>query len=197
MKNLNLLTIGSKPAPGQLLVIQGLVNTFNVESGEDEIGTRELLKAWLVCHGLMRSDADVTSQDLRTALSLREALRHLLLANNGQTVEPASIRQINTLTSRLKLDIHFKPDASLSLSPGSDGFDGVCEQILALIVQAVNDGTWYRLKACHESNCRWVFYDASKNHSGRWCSMTVCGSRDKARAFRKRRSGQKWKNEGR
>ncbi len=188
MKNLNLLTTGSKPAPGELVLVQGLVNTFNVETGEDEIGTKESLKAWLVRHGLLRSAAEVTSEDHRIALSFREAIRHLLLANNGQTVEPASLKQINALTSRLKLGIQFKSDGNLTLSPDSDGIAGVCEQILAIVVQAINKGTWSRLKACHESHCQWVFYDSSKNHSGRWCSMTVCGSRDKARAFRKRRS---------
>ena len=103
-----------------------------------------------------------------------------MLANNSRTVEPAPLKNINNLVSQFKLAISFRPDGSLNLYPDSDGFAGVCEQILARVVQAVNDGTWSRLKACHEPGCRWAFYDSSKNHSGRWCSMSVCGSRDKA-----------------
>ena len=46
------------------------------------------------------------------------------------------------------------------------------------------DGTWRRLKACREDTCQWAFYDRSKNRSGTWCSMAVCGNRAKARAYR-------------
>jgi len=38
-----------------------------------------------------------------------------------------------------------------------------------------------RLKLC--SGCRWLFLDASKNDSRRWCTMTGCGNRAKARRF--------------
>ncbi len=47
------------------------------------------------------------------------------------------------------------------------------------------DGTWSRLKACRQ--CEWAFYDWSKNRSGRWCAMSVCGNRTKVRAYRARR----------
>lgn len=190
MRNLDLLPTGSKPAPAELAIVQGFVNTLNVESGVDEIGTTGLLKAWLVRHGLQRSDVELTPKDLRTALSLREALRQLLLANNGESIQPAELGQINTLVSQLKLAIQFKTDGALTFAPDSDGLAGVFEQIMARIVEAVCDGTWFQLKACRETGCQWAFYDSSKNHSGRWCSMSVCGSRDKARAYRKRLSGK-------
>jgi predicted RNA-binding Zn ribbon-like protein len=47
--------------------------------------------------------------------------------------------------------------------------------------------TWSRLKACRDDTCKWAFYDHSKNRSGHWCSMEVCGSRHKARQYRERR----------
>jgi predicted RNA-binding Zn ribbon-like protein len=49
------------------------------------------------------------------------------------------------------------------------------------------NGTWERLKACalHDT-CEWAFYDWSKNRSGTWCDMKVCGNRSKARAYRER-----------
>jgi predicted RNA-binding Zn ribbon-like protein len=36
----------------------------------------------------------------------------------------------------------------------------------------------------------WAFYDRSKNRSGHWCSMRVCGNRAKARQFRERRRAE-------
>jgi predicted RNA-binding Zn ribbon-like protein len=47
-------------------------------------------------------------------------------------------------------------------------------------------GEWSRLKTCARESCRWVFYDASRNRSGRWCSMQVCGNREKTAAYRAR-----------
>lgn len=39
---------------------------------------------------------------------------------------------------------------------------------------------------CQSSACRWLFLDTSKNHSRRWCDMTICGNRMKARRFQAR-----------
>ena len=191
MKNLELLKTGRKPAPGELVIVQGLVNTLDVETGTDEIGTAESLKAWLVRHGLLPSKAELSSKDLQTALTLREALRFLLLANNGETVPRISSRKLNYLFSQYPLAVSFGTDGTPSLSPAGRGIAGALGQILIQVVKAVGEGTWTRLKACNEPTCNWAFYDSSKNHSGRWCSMSVCGSRDKARAYRKRQSKRK------
>ena len=42
-----------------------------------------------------------------------------------------------------------------------------------------------RLKQC--GHCRWLFLDASKNSSRRWCSMAQCGTHAKVRRMRQRR----------
>ncbi len=188
MKNRKLLKTGGKPAPGELIIVQGFVNTLDVEKNVDDIGTTQLLKSWLVRHGLLRPEAGVSPADHRTVLALREALRTLMLVNNGQKLPPTAVNRINDLVSRFKLAVSLKTNGSISLLPGSLGLSGVCEQILARVIGAVNEGTWWRLKACDLDTCRWAFYDGSKNQSGRWCSMAVCGSREKARAYRRRQS---------
>ena len=43
-------------------------------------------------------------------------------------------------------------------------------------VVAVPADDWARLKVCARDSCRWAFYDASRNRSGRWCSMAGCGN---------------------
>ena len=55
----------------------------------------------------------------------------------------------------------------------------------AISLTAMLDGSWLRLKVCR--NCEWSFYDNSKNRSGSWCSMQLCGNRLKTRAYRTRR----------
>ena len=187
MKNLDMLKTGKKPAPGELVIIQGFVNTLDVETGVDEIATEKQLKAWLSRCGLLRSGEEVSSKDLQTALSLRKALRFLLSANNGEAVRPSSLKQLNHLLSQFPLTVSCGTDGTPSLIPSGQGMAGAFGLILSQVVLAVNEGTWPRLKACSEPNCQWAFYDGSKNHSGRWCSMSVCGSRAKTRAYRRRR----------
>ena len=61
-------------------------------------------------------------------------------------------------------------------------------RVMAIVHAAIADGTWSRLKACREPTCEWAFYDYTKNRSGAWCTMDVCGNRAKARAYRERRA---------
>jgi predicted RNA-binding Zn ribbon-like protein len=55
----------------------------------------------------------------------------------------------------------------------------------------MENDTWARLKACRSDTCRWAFYDHSKNRSGHWCSMEVCGARHKAREYRARHRSER------
>jgi len=59
-------------------------------------------------------------------------------------------------------------------------------EVTAITLKAMLDGTWPRLKVCRK--CEWAFYDYSKNRSGSWCSMQLCGNRLKTRAYRSRRA---------
>jgi predicted RNA-binding Zn ribbon-like protein len=61
--------------------------------------------------------------------------------------------------------------------------------VLAAVHASMEEGIWGRLKSCANATCGWAFYDRSKNRSGRWCSMEVCGNRTKTRAYRRRRQG--------
>ena len=70
------------------------------------------------------------------------------------------------------------------LRPEARGFDRVRGELAGVAVTAMLDGSWERLKACR--NCRWAFFDESKNRSAHWCSMQLCGNRLKTRAYRRR-----------
>jgi predicted RNA-binding Zn ribbon-like protein len=39
----------------------------------------------------------------------------------------------------------------------------------------------YTVRLCEASDCEWLFLDNSRNRSRRWCDMTSCGNRQKAR----------------
>lgn len=59
-------------------------------------------------------------------------------------------------------------------------------EVLAAATRLAVLGDWPRLKICPADDCRWAFYDRSRNRSRTWCSMQVCGNREKARAWRER-----------
>jgi predicted RNA-binding Zn ribbon-like protein len=42
------------------------------------------------------------------------------------------------------------------------------------------------IRKCENPECILFFYDTSKNHTRRWCSMDLCGNRAKVSAFRRR-----------
>ena len=72
------------------------------------------------------------------------------------------------------------------LVPRADGVRGAIGHILAIAFLAELDGSWSRFKECGDPTCRSVFYDRSKNRSGKWCVMAECGNRAKVRAYRER-----------
>jgi predicted RNA-binding Zn ribbon-like protein len=154
-----------KAAPEPLRQVQLLVNSVDLEH------ERDWLPDWLAERGLP------ASQRARAA-ALREALRALVLANNGIRLEREALDVLNAAAVRVSAVVG--EDASLRFAANGDALDDV----VAIALTAMLDGTWSRLKACR--NCRWCFYDYSPNRSATWCSMQLCGNRKKTRAYRAR-----------
>jgi predicted RNA-binding Zn ribbon-like protein len=174
----------SKPTPSELALIEDFVNTVDKETGEEELGTPEALTAWLSERGL--SEATFSHDDLARAASLREDLRALLLANNGNELDPAVPQALSAAADRARLTVALDADGRASVTSTAGGIDRVAGQLLAIIAHAQAEGTWDRLKACPWHTCQVAFYDHSRNQSRTWCSMAVCGNRAKAQAYRRR-----------
>jgi len=177
---------GSKPAPGELALVQAFVNTADVESGSDDLPDPPSLGVWLGEHGLLAEGEPVTEGDLGRALVLREALRGLALANNGDGPAGEPARELNRVSSEVRLSVSVDEGGRGALRPAQGGVDGALGRLLATVYTAMAEGTWERFKACARHTCRWAFYDKSKNRCGNWCSMDVCGNREKAKAYRRR-----------
>jgi predicted RNA-binding Zn ribbon-like protein len=177
-----------KAAPGDLNHIRRFVNTLDKEDLSDQIGEPAALRDWLSERGLIDPGTELTPADVRQAQEVREALRKLLLANNGDPRDPAAIELLNAAARRAELQVDFDSEGQCTLAPIRTGIDAAIGRLLAIAHTAMADGTWSRLKACalHDT-CEWAFFDWSKNHSGTWCDMKVCGNRAKARAYRERK----------
>lgn len=57
--------------------------------------------------------------------------------------------------------------------------------IFAAAALLTDDGRRARVRRCAaDETCHWLFVDESRNRTRRWCDMTVCGNRVKARRHR-------------
>jgi predicted RNA-binding Zn ribbon-like protein len=176
----------TQSAPGELELVRTFVNTLDIEDGVDQLADPAALGRWLRAHGLLRGSSRPDKADVVAAQRLREAIRTLLLENNGVSVRKEAALVLSRTAQRAVLVPVFDPDGTTGLAPAASGVDGALGRVLAVVAQAMADGTWTRLKACRADDCRWAFYDHARNRSRHWCSMAVCGNRTKARAYRRR-----------
>jgi predicted RNA-binding Zn ribbon-like protein len=69
------------------------------------------------------------------------------------------------------------------------------EWLLAAIARSgaelIAEGARSGLQRCSNPHCRLLFYDDSRTHRRRWCSMALCGNRSKVAAFARRHGGEK------
>ena len=171
-------------ASGDLGLVQSFVNTVDLEDGPEALTDPNTLKSWLVAKGLMDASHPVGEADLKHALALREAVRGVIGANSGLRVYPVDVATLNGAAAKSGLHVRFASDSKPHLEPEAKGVLGAMGRIVATLYKAMEGDDWLRLKLCSSAPCRWAFYDRSKNHSSRWCTMATCGNREKARRFR-------------
>ena len=167
-------------------LILDFVNTRDVRPARDSFDTPAALASWLEERRLLPAGARVSRADLVFARDVREALRQLLLAHNDCGVEEGGpLTILDEAAKRSRLAARFA-NGSVRLEPTAPGVSGAVGRILVCVADAMADGTWDRLKACRAEDCQWGYLDSAKNHSRAWCSMSSCGNRAKAHAYRER-----------
>jgi len=153
---------------------------------------RELLNSWRIPNDARRQPADRfeelasrsrwASADAGLVRELRDDLRRVVEEGG------AAADRLTPWIGRLVL----RP----VISGGQVGYEhdgGPAAEAFAVVLAAIAAGTWTRLKACPD--CRWVFYDNTRNGSKRWCLMNAggpggraCGTIAKVRRYRSRQA---------
>jgi hypothetical protein len=141
------------------------LNTVDEEDGSDELPDDSAAATWFAEHGLAADG--LRAKEARQA---RDALR----AAVDDQASPGGLPGVGL---------------TVNLSPAGEPMLDSPHPLGPLLITAARlaiEDRWQRIKLCAMHSCRYAFYDESRNRSGRWCSMKVCGNRAKTRAFRSR-----------
>jgi predicted RNA-binding Zn ribbon-like protein len=156
----------------------------------DELQTAEAANAWLISRGLLESGDELSEEGLRQLVELRDLLRTLAVANTHGPLDQESREALNKLARSVPLVMQFDSNANVALRP-VDPAGQAPGRLLAILFDVMRDGSWQRLKRCPGNGCPFTFYDSSRNRTGTWCSMAVCGNRAKVRSYQARKRHQR------
>jgi hypothetical protein len=174
-------------APGRLDLLQRFLNLHDHAPGvaDDRPPPTAMVRECLVEEGLLVLDAPYGPAEHARVMELFDAVHGGLRARDAAEPTDAFVRRIDALSQRVGFRLRFVDEPALE--PAADGVDGAIGRLLAIVFLAQLEGSWSHMKECASPTCHSVFYDRSKNHSGKWCSMQSCGNQHKVRAWRERR----------
>jgi CGNR zinc finger len=178
-------------APGDLELVRGFLSLHDHEPGDTTSlePSLESVGWWLTSTGLVEAtDRPPRDQDLAWALRVRDALTAKVWENMGEPRDAEADALLNRAAEETGLRVCFGCEEGEPIHVEASGVRGAIGRLLGTVFLAELDGTWDRLRLCNEPTCRAAFFDGSKNHSGKWCSMSTCGNRNKVRAFRERQA---------
>ncbi len=169
-------------APGDLELVRSFVSLHDhAEGARSSIPpSTETIEAWLRGHGLLQDGA--SPSDLIWAGAVLDDLR---LKARGESTPEATDR-LNAAAGSADLTICFGCTDDDPIHAGAPGVRGAVGRLLGIAFLSELDGSFRRLRGCANDECRDVFWDRSKNRTGKWCSMDTCGNQAKVRAFRER-----------
>lgn len=178
------------PAPDDLELVRSFLSLHDHERGNPDglPPSPESLRWWLGSRGLVGSGDLVRDQDLAWALRVRDALTAKVRENMGDPRDTEATALLNRAAEETGLRVCFGCADGNPIHVDASGVRGAIGRILGSAFLAELDGRWERFRICHDPGCTAVFFDRSKNKSGKWCSMSSCGNRAKVRAFRERQA---------
>ncbi|MEU5822683.1 CGNR zinc finger domain-containing protein [Streptomyces sp. NPDC047803] len=171
--------------PASAVLVEDFVNTVDVEEASDEIATPAGLSAWLTGRGLLDGPTGIAADVHADYLALRAGLREELGAHVGDTPDPELLTAADRVLAAHPVLVTAR--GRLATAPGLPPERRPLTALAIAWNELTTTGDATRLKRCAEHTCAWAFWDVSKNRSRRWCSMRVCGNRNKSRTYASRK----------
>ena len=141
------------------------------------------LAAWRAWIEQRQFDGRKAEASFAEAVAIQEALRQLEAVNNSTV----SLAGASNAMSRLNQAIEhhaLRPKVTADGIRMDAGAGDPVGHVLQNLLQAMVTNMWPRFKLCRDTACQASFFDSSKNGSKIWCSMEICGSRNKMRRHR-------------
>ena len=193
---------GLAPAPGALGLAQDLLNTApaghkpdllaDLASARTWVG--EATAQWSAATGLPVPEVVLDAGDLPLLRAFRDDLREVIAKEHDGTPDtgPAApdTRPAAPVLYTAAAALQLGADGSVRLHPQETGPQALVMLVLAALFEDQQAGTGRRLKTCRNPRCQVAFYDRSRNASGVWHSVRVCGNAINLRAHRERRRSQ-------
>jgi hypothetical protein len=172
-------------APGGVALVQDFLNTKAIEEHPDLLADPVLaqswvtnaVQAWSTTRGDVQLPPTLTPTDVTKLHALRATIAGLVNGDAGGSPGIGSVPASFALSD----------SGEVRLDPAGSGWRWLASALWGEILLSQETGTWRRLKQCHNSDCRSTFYDRSKNNSGVWHNVKVCGNAANLRASRARR----------
>jgi len=173
--------------------------TDHINSYDDLVSFAEQCKLISVEQGgELRSralrNAGEANRSLRKSIALRESVfRAFSAIATGKAVQAPDLRRIegaaldalrHRMLSRRGDNYQWEWKAEAG---AKDHFDRILWPIAQSAAELLTSGKLDSVRQCEAATCAWLFLDESRNHSRRWCDMSVCGNREKARRHYQRK----------
>src|SRR4051794_36141952 len=107
-----------RPAPGDLALVQQLVNTLDLEEGTDALDG-----AWPASVGL--GSGELPDSGVARVVRFREAVRRVLLSHNGAAVDSDALAELEALGREVPVSVSFSATGAPRLQPAGSGADRV------------------------------------------------------------------------
>jgi predicted RNA-binding Zn ribbon-like protein len=125
---------------------------------------------------------------LARAVALRAAMRGIFLSvvhkRSPKPSDTAALeRELARARSRQQLK-YWKGSFKWTWGEEERSLDSILWAVSIQTADLVTSPEIARVRECGGVDCGWLFLDASRNHSRRWCDMQECGNRTKVRRFR-------------
>jgi len=148
---------------------------------------------WLARYDIVpaaKGDSFAQAELLLQAKALRTLARKLITEFKEEKM--SDISELNQYLHAFDTSPHLARDAegklTLSRISHTDSIGALLGPVAEAVAELLVEGNFTLVKQCEHPDCILWFYDRTKAHKRRWCSMALCGNRHKAAQFRKRSS---------
>jgi predicted RNA-binding Zn ribbon-like protein len=165
------------------------VNTTPIIKGEvlDLIGTESALSHWAAQANIGTPDTE-NRDDPATLHALRAQLADAFDRLAASEPLPAElIATINGLIERSSVRRRIGAGAAVEEHVEYGG-PPVASAVAWDFAHFLDAFEHQRMRHCDNPACTMQFYDVGKNNRRRWCTMSLCGNRDKVAQYRERKA---------